>query len=265
MISLFQEIILKYFREHSRHFPWRETHEPYHILVSEFMLQQTQTSRVLTKYHDFIQRFPDFRRLADASLTEVLQAWQGLGYNRRARSLHRLAKMVVSDYAGQLPDTVEQLRGLPGIGTYTAAAVMAIAFNKPAVGIDTNIRTVFHYFFFHDAETVNDREILPLVEATVDSEQPREWYYALYDFGVMLKQTEKGVYGTPRTRQRRFKGSDRQVRGQILKTLLTEGKLAVQDLKAALDFEDDRIERITLQLQDECFLTMEDGYVQITE
>ncbi|UCG84215.1 MAG: A/G-specific adenine glycosylase, partial [Dehalococcoidia bacterium] len=147
---IFQQLIWDYYKDHGRLFPWRQTDDPYHILVSEIMLQQTQTSRVLKKYESFISTFPDFQTLAESPLINVLKAWQGLGYNRRAVALHKIAQIVVADCEGELPSSEKVLVKLPGIGPYTASAIKAIAFNQPAVLIETNIRTVYIFFFFPD-------------------------------------------------------------------------------------------------------------------
>ncbi|MEK6794327.1 MAG: A/G-specific adenine glycosylase, partial [Spirochaetota bacterium] len=142
-IRRFRTTVYRYFLAHKRDLPWRHTHDPYRILVSEIMLQQTQIPRVIEKYGQFIHRFGTIRSLAKAPLSTCLTAWQGLGYNRRAVFLHRLAKEVVRAHSGEIPRSVEALETLPGIGHYTARAVCAFAFNIPSVFIETNIRSVF--------------------------------------------------------------------------------------------------------------------------
>jgi A/G-specific adenine glycosylase len=221
-IKAFQGEIYSYYRLHCRDFPWRRTTNPYHIVVSEIMLQQTQVERVHGKYLEFIHAFPDFASLSKAFQKDVLALWQGLGYNRRALALKRLAENVVSMHGGTLPRDVEALSSLPGIGKTTAGAILAFAFNFPSVFIETNIRRVFIHEFFDGEDDVKDTEILPLVEAMVDRENPREWYWALMDYGSMLK---KNVENPNRrsahyTRQTPFEGSDRRIRGLVLKRLL---------------------------------------------
>jgi len=164
--------------------PWRETSDPYRILVSEIMLQQTQVQRVETKYKEFIAAFPAFPSLARAPLREVLRVWQGMGYNRRAIALRKIAQRVVAEYDGGLPDSVATLRTFPGIGAATAGAIVAFAFNKPTVFLETNSRRVFLHVFFAGRQRVKDSDILPLVETTLDREKPRQWYYALMDYGA---------------------------------------------------------------------------------
>ena len=141
--ATFQKIIYDYYRHHRRSFPWRTTRDPYRIFVSEIMLQQTQAPRVVGKYKLFIKTFPNFTRLARASLGEIYTVWQGLGYNRRALQLKKAAEIVVKKFKGKLPRSVEQLDSLPGIGLATAASIAAFAFNQPTVFIETNIRSVF--------------------------------------------------------------------------------------------------------------------------
>ncbi len=144
----FQSIIKDFYKTNKRTFPWRDTRDPYKILVSELMLQQTQTDRVIPKYIALLEQFPDFATLADTPLTDVLRLWSGLGYNRRAKYLHESAKIVAKEFGGKLPSDTKELLRLPGIGVYTAGAVQAFAFNMRAIFIETNIRRVFIHTFF---------------------------------------------------------------------------------------------------------------------
>lgn len=218
----FQNMIWAHYRAHKREFPWRETYDPYAILVSEIMLQQTQPERVIPKYRDFLNEFPDFESLAKTSLTRVLSLWSGLGYNRRAKYLHTTAQIVASKYNGQLTEAALEREKLPGIGKYTAAAVAAFAFNKKVVFIETNIRRVFIYHFFPNEEKVADKDIIPLIEKTLPKSEIREWYYALMDYGAMLGKTVSNPnrrskhYGV----QSKFEGSRRQLRGKLIRLSL---------------------------------------------
>lgn len=265
IISFFQTVIRDYYREYGRVFPWRETADPYHILVSELMLQQTQTSRVTEKYIEFITAFPDVFQLARSPFREVLRIWQGLGYNRRALALHKTAGEIADRYHGRVPDDPILLRQLPGVGEYTAAAMMAIAFNKPAIVIDTNIRTVFLYFFFRDTETVGKSEIVPFIEATLDRDSPREWYYALFDYGAMLKQENKDLEAGKRRKQSTFRGSDRELRGNILHLLLDTEEMTEDQLLTRLPPEDERVRRIIAQLHQEGLIDSSDGGLRIRQ
>jgi A/G-specific adenine glycosylase len=264
-IHAFQTTIYAYYQNHGRQLPWRETNDPYRILVSEIMLQQTQVPRVLEKYEKFIRTFPDFRSMAQASLPEILRVWQGLGYNRRALALKKTAELVVSQYRGILPAEPDELRKLPGIGPYTAAAVAAFAFNRPVMFIETNIRTVFIQCFFHDQSVVKDREILPLIEQTLDTSNPRRWYYALMDYGAMLKQQ----YRNPNRRsaqyqkQTPFKGSNRELRGMILRTLTAQSRLSEAEFAEKLNAAPERVNHALKQLVAEGFIIRDEHGVRI--
>jgi A/G-specific adenine glycosylase len=221
------------FYEHSgRHdLPWRKTKDPYKILVSEVMLQQTQIARVLEKYPQFLKVFPNVRSLADVPLSRVLSVWQGMGYNRRARFLRDTAQKIMREHNGRVPKTEEGLRALPGIGHYTANAILTFAHNEPRVFIETNIRRVFIHHFFKDKQNVSDREVLPLVEATVDPKNPREWYYALMDYGAHLPKIARKNPNTQSkhyVRQSAFKGSVRELRGKIVRALNDGSKTFMQ-------------------------------------
>ena len=196
------------------------------------MLQQTQVARVAEKYASFIERFPDFASLARAPLRDVVAAWSGLGYNRRALHLREAARIVVSRFDGRLPRRFEDLRALPGVGPATAAEILNFAFGEPRAFIETNVRAVYIHRFFPGREKVADSEILPLVERTLDAENPRRWFYALMDYGVMLKKSgpDPARRSAHRARQCGFEGSARQARGIIVRSLaerdMSEAELA---------------------------------------
>jgi len=232
------------------------THDPYHILVSEIMLQQTQVQRVMGKYEQFIRAFPDFSSLAKASLRRVLREWQGLGYNRRAIALKQIAQKVMEEFHGKLPTSVEMLRTFPGIGEATAASISAFAFHKPAVFIETNIRRVFIHSFFPGRTNIRDTEILPLVQQTLDTSHPREWYYALMDYGVMLKQKEVNPNRRSAHYQKQspFQGSNRQVRGMILRACTSESYLSEQEIAKKLQISQEKLKNNLVQLEKEGFI-----------
>ncbi|MEI7720117.1 MAG: A/G-specific adenine glycosylase [bacterium] len=228
--------VLMHCQKAGRHdLPWRATRDPYKILVSEMMLQQTQVARVIPKYHVFIKVFPDIQALAKAPFPKVLALWSGLGYNRRAKYLHQTAKLITEKYGGKFPKDLIATK-LPGVGTYTARAVMAFAYNKPEVFIETNIRTVFTHFCFAEISRFNldkssikvsDSEILPLIEKALVLAQrrgvsPRDFYAALMDYGAHLKQNGVRINNQSKhyTKQSKFAGSARQLRGAILRELL---------------------------------------------
>jgi A/G-specific adenine glycosylase len=265
-ITAFQRQIYGYYSLHRRDFPWRRTTNPYNIVVSEIMLQQTQVERVHGKYTEFINAFPDIESLAGAPQKDVLAIWQGLGYNRRALALKRLAENVVSMHGGALPQDVNGLSSLPGIGKTTAGAILAFAFNCPSVFIETNIRRVFIHEFFDGEEDVKDRDILPFVEATVDGENPREWYWALMDYGSMLKRNVENPNrrSAHYTRQTPFEGSDRRIRGLVLKRLLNDTPLSGEILSDETGVSLDHLKRILTGLVGEGFIREDKGLYKIT-
>lgn len=238
-IQKFQQKIYDYYSFNKRDFAWRTDITPYRIFISEVMLQQTQTSRVIFKFQQWIEKFPDFQTLAQASQYEVLSAWQGLGYNSRGLRLLKAAQIIMTEFGGKLPDALDDLESLPGIGPNTAGSISAFAFNKPVTFIETNIRTVFLHEFFQNKELICDKEILSLVAQTVDKNNPREWYYALMDYGVYLKKELKinNKKSKQYTRQSKFIGSRRQVRGAIIKILSKIKKLSEEDLFFLLEQE----------------------------
>lgn len=240
----FKTIVWDYYHEHGRDLPWRQTEaggtfDPYKIMVSEIMLQQTQAARVIPKYHDFLDAFPSVGSLATAPLADVLKVWSGLGYNRRAKFLWQAAQQIKDVF----PDTVEELVRLPGVGLNTAGAILSYGFNKPVVFIETNIRTVYIYHFFSDRTDVHDRELLPIIEATLDTEHPREWYWALMDYGVHIKATIGNTARNSKhySKQSTFAGSKRQIRGQVIK-LLAEGPMVDSELKQII--ADERLDDV---------------------
>lgn len=250
-IVSFREFIWNFYSTNKRYFAWRNTENPYHVVVSELMLQQTQTHRVEPKFEAFICEFPDFEALAQASLRNVLSLWQGLGYNRRGKYLQQIAQAVMQKHGGILPSDTDQLRALPGIGPYTAGSILAFAFNKPTIFIETNIRAVYLHTFYKDIHKVPDAELLPLIAATLDAANPREWYYALMDYGVELKKSGKNpnVQSKHHAVQSKFEGSDRQIRGRIIALLTAHEQLSLSEIIERIDGnQQDRIGRIVGQL-----------------
>lgn len=223
----FRALVLARGRELYRDLPWRRTRDPYAIWISEVMLQQTQTTRVDGRWQRWLERFPTVDALAAADAADVLDEWQGLGYNRRALSVLRAAQ-AVSAAGGVMPAETAELEALPGIGPATAAGIRAFAFDLPGVYLETNVRTVFLHELYPNAESVPDRELVPLVRDTCPpnasdpEDDPRTWYYALLDYGAYLKRTVPNPSRRSRghTRQSRFEGSHRQKRAELLRVLL---------------------------------------------
>ncbi len=250
----FKKIIWAHYKKHKRNLPWRKTRDPYKILVSEIMLQQTQSFRVEPKYKSFLEKFPTVEALAKAKLQDVLKEWQGLGYNRRALYLKKCAEKITMDFNGTFPKDLNTLVSLPGIGKATAGDILAFAWNIPTVFIETNVRSVFIHFFFNDTEQVSDKDILPLVEATLDKKNPREWYWALFDYGVLLKKTvnpnRKSVHYA---KQSKFIGSFRQKRALVLRTLLEKPRTK-KEIEKILDYDSITASRILSGLEKEGFI-----------
>lgn len=240
----FRTLVWAHYRKHGRHdLPWRKTTDPYRILVSEVMLQQTQVERVRPYYDAWLAKFPTLKALAAAPLADVLRAWQGLGYNRRAKMLHEAAKAA----GKRLPTDIASLEALPGIGPYTARAVAAFATNQDVIFIETNIRTAVIHHFFPKKKAVSDREVSAVLEKAFPKGRAREWYAALMDYGSFLKRSgvKLNSRSTQYVKQKTFSGSDRQARGAILREL-TKGGTTKARLVGLLG--DDRTAQLATQL-----------------
>lgn len=265
-LTVFQETVWDYYARHGRNsMPWRQPDlsgqfDPYKIMVSEIMLQQTQVARVTVKYKEFTSQFPSLQALASADLGDVLRAWQGLGYNRRAKFIWQAAQIAVEKYNGRLPQDITELVKLPGIGKNTAGAIMAYAWNLPVAYVETNIRTVYIYHFFQNMEQVSDNDILSLVTKTLpeDADQVREWYWALMDYGQFIKQTQGNLNKLSNTyaKQSSFEGSKRQIRGAVLR-LLAANEMNKLDIKSAI--EDSRLSLVLDDLVKEGIITLSNG------
>ena len=268
IIKSFQKIIYEYYKNHKRRFPFRENITPYNVLVSEIMLQQTQTGRVSEKFLKFTEKFPDFLSLSKASFEEIFKIWKGLGYNRRAIALKNIAEIVIKDFNGKLPDSIETLKSFPQIGHNTASSIITFAFNKPMVFIETNVRRVYIYFFFPNMSKVNDKDILPIVKKTVDKNNPREWYYALMDYGVMLKKIhpELSKKSAHYRKQSPFKGSKRQIRGTLLEMVIRDGIIKISKIEKSMrKNESVKIRSILYQLQKEGFIEIDGDSVKLSK
>lgn len=268
-IKEFQKAVWDYYHQNGRRFPWRETRDPYAILVSEIMLQQTQTERVVPKFLAWLDRFPTVESLAEASLEDVLRLWIGLGYNRRARFLRDAAQAIVIKHGGQVPQKESDLDALPGIGRYTARAVAAFAFDKPAVIIETNIRAAFLWWFFPEQENIPDSDLEPFIAAAQDV-PVRDWYYALMDYGSRLKKLVPNPSRRSRhhTVQSAFAGSRRQARGAILRYLAHHGSADLETVAASAAAESAPIEYGLLAeaaslLESEGFITLSGNVVSL--
>ncbi len=257
----FLETLWEHYALHARHdLPWRQAEadgsfDLYKILVSEIMLQQTQVTRVVPKYHAFLSAFPTVGDLAQAPMSAVLRAWQGLGYNRRAKFLWQAARSMSAQAVP--PSSVEDLVALPGVGTNTAGAILAYAYNQPAVFIETNVRTVFLVHFFPDAENVSDNSIRDVLVQTLDRDNPREFYWAMMDYGAYLKaQGYHNRQSRHYSRQSHFEGSRRQLRGAVVREL-SKRSHSLQELGQLCP--DERLQVVLGDLQTEGLLVFQDG------
>lgn len=253
----FRKIVWDYYRDHGRsELPWRKTNDPYKILVSEMMLQQTQVERVIPYYTKFIKTYPNVRALAKAPLGDVLTLWQGLGYNRRAKFLHQASTYIVEVYGGKIPTDAAELESIWGIGPYTARAVMTFAHNHNAVFIETNIRTVIIHHFFKEKENVPDTDITEVLKKVLPHGQARAWYSALMDYGSYLKRS--GIRNNTKvkgyTKQSPFVGSRREVRGVIMRGL-SEKPHTLTQLRTLLPKREKEIESVLEHLMKEGMIT----------
>jgi len=262
----FKKTIWEFYEQSGRHeLPWRhpDTHgkfDPYMIMVSEVMLQQTQVLRVIPKYHEFMDNYPTLQALAKAPQGSVLKTWSGLGYNRRAKYLRLAAVDVVEKFEEHLPSSYSDLITLPGIGSNTAGAILAYAYNQPIVFIETNIRSVFIHHFFEHQSNISDKKILELVAQTLDTTNPREWYWALMDYGSHLKRIHKNPSSRAANyiKQAKFAGSKRQLRGLVLR-LLKEKTYSDALLKETI--ADERLEIVLADLvKEQLILRSGDSY-----
>ena len=260
--TAFKKMVWKHFKESGRTLPWRETRDPYHILVSELMLQQTQVSRVQIKYVSFLTKFPTVKKLALAKQSDVLKEWMGLGYNRRALNLKKTCSIIMQDFKGVFPRDYSTLLGLPGIGQSTAGALLNFAFNIPTPFIETNIRSVYLHHYFNHRKDIGDKEILPIITRTLDPKKPKDWFYALYDYGTFLKKTlgkEKTVLHKKSKQynvQKPFKGSNREMRSKVLQQFLKKKEhwFSVTSLEDSLKLNKSSFTKNILELEKEGFL-----------
>ncbi len=236
--SSFQRQILAWYDRFKRDLPWRGDPDPYHILVSEVMLQQTQVDRVVPKYLAFLDRFPTLQSLAAASVADVLREWQGLGYNRRALNLKRAAEAAVRDHGGKLPSTVDALETLPGIGKYTARAVASFAFGIQVPVVDTNVRRVLRGFAGRE---LSDRETWELAERLLPPGRAADWNQALMDYGALVDRARPKQTGKP---SEPFERSNRFWRGRIVDALRQHAALSLDGLLEALPYPDREEERV---------------------
>lgn len=261
----FNKTLFAWHKNHYRDMAWRRTHDPYEILISEVMLQQTQVERVREKYTLFLKQFPNVQALASAPLGEVLRSWSGLGYNRRAKYLHECAKIVTREHKGKFPKTYEELILLPGVGMSTAGALLAFAFRKETPMIDTNIRRILIRVFFPHCQGValtmpSDKELYVFAAGLIPEGKGRMWNYAMLDLGASLCSARGHTDDCPLTPlhgrvgdfvykkpQKKFAGSDRFYRGRIL-AQLAAGSASSKQLQSELMLDDTALQVILTKL-----------------
>ncbi len=266
--SDFYSQLWDYYDRHGRHdLLWRQPDtggyfDPYKIMVSEVMLQQTQVTRVTPKYQLFIAKYPTIQSLSNASLGDVLRIWQGLGYNRRAKFLWQAAQQVTHEYQGVMPGSAKELTQLAGVGINTAGAIMAYAYNEAEIFIETNIRTVYIHHFFSDQQNVSDSDIRSIVADTIDTESPRTFYWALMDYGSYLKQNvgNLNTVSASYKKQSTFHGSKRQIRGTVIRELSKDSR-SYEQLQEII--HDERLDAVLADLQAEDLVRKQSNYYSL--
>jgi A/G-specific adenine glycosylase len=247
-ITQFQHKIFSFYKKNKRNLPWRKTTDPYKILLSELMLQQTQVKRVVLYYEKWIEKWSTVDALASASRPEVLQMWMGLGYNRRAVHLHTTARKIVDQFDSDVIRGMKQYKDLPGIGRYTSQAVQIFSTNADLVTVDTNIRRILIREFDLPIQ-ISEKDLWQVAEHCLPAGKSRDWHNALMDYGTLhLTARKTGI--KPRTQQSRFEGSDRQVRAQILRCLLQKS-MSVSEMERTFHLERERLQLILEKMMHE--------------
>lgn len=261
-IQRFQKKVFSFYQKNKRDLPWRNTKDPYKILLSEFMLQQTQVNRVVSYYERWISTWPTIHALAAAQFPQVLQMWMGLGYNTRAVYLHRTAKKIVGTFNGDVLKALKQYKELPGIGKYTAQAIQIFATNGDLVTVDTNIRRIF-ICEFSLPENISDKDLWMLATACLPRGKSRDWHNALMDYGALyLTAYKTGI--KPKTQQSGFEGSNRQVRAKILRCLLTEN-MSISELEKKIGVEKTQLRLVLEKMNVERIIVKKNNMYKISE
>jgi len=291
-VKQFQKKILTWYEEHKRPLPWRDVpygtslqDRAYRVFISEVMSQQTQIARVISKYELWMKAFPTVEDLSQAKVADVLQHWSGLGYNRRALNLKKAAEIIVKNFNGKFPTTEKELMQLPGIGKYTARAILCFAFDEQVAVVDTNIRKVImtqilnlpvisskarnqneitHHFVLRDDKKIDEKELETIAQMLLPVGRAYDWNQALMDYaGAVLKNEKISIL-----KQSKFIGSHRYYRGQILKKLLEKQAIYVSELgfliKKDHTISDDLwLQSLLQELVSEGFIRIEQGMVRL--
>lgn len=256
-----QSKILSWYKENKRDLPWRRTSDPYKILVSESMLQQTQVDRVIPKYLAFLKAFPSVSALASAKTGDVVTLWSGLGYNSRAVRLQKAAQVIKKDFKGKFPKDRDVLLALPGIGPYTANAVLSFAFNLPFPCVDTNIRRILLHEL-HLPESTSFSELYSIAKSLIPEGKSCIWHNALMDYGsAVLTSKKTGIKAL--TKQSKFLHSRRWYRGQIMKVLVKEKKVTVLFLSKLFKKDVSFITSILEELEKEELVKIAKSFVSL--
>lgn len=264
---MYQEKILQWYQKNKRDLPWRNTQDPWKIIVSEIMLQQTQVDRVLPKYLAFIEKFPTPKTCAQGSTSDILKLWQGLGYNSRGLRLKKLAE----HYPLSFPRDAKLLQELPGIGPYTANAVLAFAFNKDVMVRDTNIERVLSRI---NNTHITQKEILE----ALPKGKSREWYNALMDLGATIcsvqhpkctlcpvqKECKNPTLQIIKTKQPKFEGSWRMYRGKLVRLLTQQDHISILKARDELHLQEEQFEKLIKELEQEGFIKKEKNIITLT-
>jgi A/G-specific adenine glycosylase len=261
-ILYFQNKIFSFYEENKRQLPWRNTTDPYRVLLSELMLQQTQVSRVISYYEKWIARWPTLDALASASRAEVLKAWMGLGYNTRAVNLHKAVQKIIDEFDGDVLAAMKQYKEIPGVGRYTAHAVQIFSTNADLVTVDTNIRRIF-IAEFHLSEDLSPGELWEYAEQCLPRGRSRDWHNALMDYGA-IQQTAKKTGIRSLSQQTQFEGSDRQVRAAVLRLILS-GPSSFETLHRAVGGEQKKLRKILRKMVDEELLVLQNTWYQVKD
>ncbi len=259
----FRRKIRRFYKRHGRVLPFRQTTDPYCITVSEIMLQQTQVDRVVPKYEAWVVKWPDWQSLAGATKQELLAMWSGLGYNRRALYLGQIAQTVVEEYSGRLPDDPAELIRLPGIGRYTSRAILIFAYNRPLVTADTNIRRVI----LHELDlppSTSASEIEDIAEQLLPRRDSRNWHYALMDYSS-LALPKRLVAIPPTTKQSRFQGSIRQIRGEIIRHLTVRKSVRVNTIAESMERTKEDVQKAAENLAREGLVEVRGSTIRLVE
>lgn len=252
-ISDFHTKLFSWYKENKKNYPWRKTTDPYHIMVSEFMLQQTQTARVVPKYLAFIDKFPTLESLANSENREILELWSGLGYNRRAIWLKEAAQNILS--LGTFPKNHIELKKIKGIGNYTSRAIIIFAFNADVATVDTNIRRIFIHEGFATEET-KEKELFDIAQQLLPKNRSSEYHSALMDYGNTILTSAKTKI-KPKTTQSKFKGSTRQYRGLIIKYLTIHHAASKSEIIKECSIPEEKADEIFSKLEKDRLLIKE--------